>query len=570
MIEVVRHPDAEQGHSFAPLLLSWLHYYIPSPVRDGQYLESEPLPDQVIDFLYDYCATNAAGRSRLHAESAVVYAKGCDKSGLAAMAAIAELFGPSQPCGIAQGGETYDDGTFVYVYQPGDVMAVRRHQPHVAVLATTKEQAEKTCYSRVWKWLGGASVGASQRLIEAFGIDPHTMVGRLRYVGADGATIRVLAAEHGAASADGGRETLVIADESHRMVGSVVDTLRALTANLGKRGGNCLHSTTIYAHGEDSALEQLFDLVADIKADLTPLRNVLVHHAIAPADADWTTTEGVYDAIAEVYEVAPWVDVEPIVAKFFDRREDAGNLKRLYAGVPSTPSTKWLDYESIASMTAGHPSPPPLGSAITLGLDASHGVSAHSKYFADCTALVASSVPHTPGEPKVVWPIKIWTPRSLDWQLNYDELAAEVSDTFARYRVVGFFADPPRIEQLIAQWEKRFGRRLVAKAKRNNPIGWSTARYREMGEALVDYESAILDGEIAMVSDPVLIDHHKNAHRRVTRSGYILGKERHHSNAKIDATIAACLAVTAANEAIRGGAARHTPTSSTAPRIISF
>lgn len=559
MIEKLRHPDAETAPSFAPILLSWLHWFIPSPIDPDGYLESEPLSDHVQDFFFDYCTVTRDGLRRLHSEAAIVLPKGCAKSEIAAMLALAEVFGPTVPVGIADGGETYIEGDFVYTYAAGEVMADVRPSPEVTILATTKAQAKKTCYNALWRWCGGADNGGSARLIDTFGLEPGVHVGMTQLTTPDGFTIRVSSAANAADAADGGHETLLVADESHRMRGSIKDTFASLAGNVGKRGGNILHSTTIYATGEDSVLEDLYSTSDDIRSGATPKNDLLIHHSTAPPDADWSTMEGVEAAITEAYLPAPWVQIGPIMNKFFDRRNDVGYLKRVYAGIASTPSARWLDGETLAAVcSAPADFAPPSGAAITLGIDASRGVRADAKYLADCTVLIGCTVPASDDDAPVVWPVKIWTPTDTAWQLDVDDLDRAVAAAHDRWTVQGCYADPPLIEGLIAGWEKRHGRRYKARAAKTHPVSWWTNRPREMGRALEHYERAMLDGRVVLADHADLRRHHRDAHRRPTRSGYYIGKARKDSNNKIDAAIGATLAYTAATDAVRAGA-QHQP-----------
>lgn len=557
MIDVLRHPETDHALSFAPLMLSWVHFFVPHPVHRGRYLEESPVHSTVADFYFDMCATDPTGMERLHKELIWVLPKKSAKSMHGAAIVLATALGPTKPVGIAKGGESFRQGNFVYEYTPGEVMADVQPAATQRVMATTKDQAEDTCFNYLWLWCGGAGTDSnySERLVETFGISQRAHVGKTKFTSPLGGVTKVMAADQADDAADGGREVMAVFEEGHRLKGPVKKTAETIRKNIIAMNGVTFCPTTAHALGEDSYLEDTLKLRDDIRAGLSPKRNLLVHHAFpTPEKYDLTEYDGIKAALDEVYVSAPWRNSDDLAAEFFDRRADINDLKRLYLGIPCSPTYRWLDGETIQEMTCS-PVIPDNGATITLGLDASRGVGVTSQWLADATCLMGCAVPETPGDPYVIFPVKLWIPRDVRWELPHDDVDNAVHAAFARWNVAGFFADPPMIEGHVASWEKRYGRRLKAKAQsRVKPIGWWTNRPREMTDAVAEYEQALLEGDVKISNDAIVVDHHQNAHRRVTRTGYVIGKERHKSNAKIDAAISSILAFMAAKQAVRNGA----------------
>lgn len=572
MIEKLQHPACDPRYSFGYLLIAWFHYFIPNPTQKDSYLEDNPLSANIQDFVIDYCATDETGQRKLHTESALVLPKGSWKSGIAAMFSIAELFGPSVPCGVASGGEVYQDGEFRYEYSPGEIMAIKRLGGEVTILATTKEQSKRTSFSEVYRWLGGSETGASERLLSTFSIDPHYHLSKEKFTSPDGYPISVVASEHASDSLDGLKNTLSVLDESHRYKDSVCESATTLSNNSIKRGGSTLQVSTIFATGENSYLEQLFELGEAVRSGENPMSGLLIHHALPSPSLDLSEPDELKEALDEVYESAPYVDTTPIFNAFFDTRKRIDELKRLYLGIPVTPDTRYFDEEHLLAVRMDDDFTPPAGSKITLGLDASRGVAENSKYRCDVTALVGCCLPPSAefDAKPIIFPIRFIQPKNGD-TIQPAEIDKAVTECFETYNVVGFYADPPLLEQLIPEWEKRWGRKLKAQAQnRNNKIAFWTNRRREMSIVIGQYYDAIINKELEIANNGTLLQHHRNAHRRENRTGFLVGKERQQSNNKMDAVIASILAYIAMKDAVSRGAALQRKTIRKFGRAINF
>jgi hypothetical protein len=118
-----------------------------------------------------------------------------------------------------------------------------------------------------------------------------------------------------------------------------------------------------------------------------------------------------------------------------------------------------------------------------------------------------------------------------------------VRGAFARFNVVGFYADPAKWESYVAQWEASFGRNLRVKATERHPIEWwMTGQPVRTVRALEQFHTATVEGELVHDGSSALTRHALNARRRPSRAGLQIAKEHPESMRKIDAIVAAVLA----------------------------
>jgi hypothetical protein len=145
------------------------------------------------------------------------------------------------------------------------------------------------------------------------------------------------------------------------------------------------------------------------------------------------------------------------------------------------------------------------------------------------------------------------------WQVPTFEVDAKVNEAFEQYNVVGFYADPARWESYVADWEAKFARRLKI-GRKDHPIQWwmTGGRGAAVAQALKQFETAVVQGEMTHSGSSVLTRHALNARVRITRGQRLIGKKYPESEAWIDAAIAAVLAWQARLDAIAKGLATTT------------
>jgi len=245
-----------------------------------------------------------------------------------------------------------------------------------------------------------------------------------------------------------------------------------------------------------------------------------------------------------------WNDVDAILEEFYDPRKATTDSRRYFLNAPTQTFDAWLaEYEwaSRRDLTREVVD----GEVVTLGFDGSR---ARKKGVTDATALIGCRV--ADGH---VFQIQVWEqptgPAGEDWQVPVAEVDAAVDNAFARYDVVGFYADPAKWESYVAKWESAYGKRLQAKVTREHPIEfWMVGGHAlRTVRALEQFHSAVLDDGLTHDGGYQLSRHVLNARRRPTRAGLTVAKENPDSPRKIDAAIAAVLAFQARTDAIAHG-----------------
>ena len=136
---------------------------------------------------------------------------------------------------------------------------------------------------------------------------------------------------------------------------------------------------------------------------------------------------------------------------------------------------------------------------------------------------------------------------------------AVVRDTFSKYQVVGFYADPSGWTGQVAQWEADYGRQLRVRASRDEPIAaWPRGKDSKVAEHVERLRLALVQREISWDGSSALMRHMLNARRRVLRrGGYLLYKQFPDSPDKIDAAYAAVMAYKACLDATSRGVTRQ-------------
>lgn len=159
--------------------------------------------------------------------------------------------------------------------------------------------------------------------------------------------------------------------------------------------------------------------------------------------------------------------------------------------------------------------------------------------------------------------------RAADWRVDREAFDGMVRYMFAHYNVVAFFADVNPWESMIDSWERDFSDKLAVGPRGRNSTKikyWTGTWSRDVYQALVTmaanftYEMKPVPrhaepdvSSIALLADPRLVDHFRNARRRERSFGYLVFKETPNSPKKIDAMMAGLLAYTARNRYLTDG-----------------
>lgn len=519
--------------------------------------------DEYTGFIVDCYALDKAGK-RFYNSAFFSRPKGTDKSGVAAALVLFEAFGPSRFAGFAKGGETYEFLGQTYEYVAGEPMGKPVKAPTIKIMATEEGQTGNV-FDNVYYNLTDENAPLFQ-LKAVYGVDP----GRTRVlIPHNGGTITPSTA--GAASKDGGLETFAVFDETHLYE---TDTLRAMydtvVRNLSKRraeGTWFIETTTMYEPGAESVAEDTYFLADQIEEGKARRPRLLFDHRWAEVESldkikvpdptkrggKRTETEEEYiqrltDAFYESFgDAIAWNDVDGMLDDLFDPRRSEQDTIRYFFNAVVAGKNAWLrltDWSKIGlgSLLAEAKAvgtklgfrPPRRGDMIALGFDGSLNN--------DATVLIGCRI-----DDGYVFPIGIWeAPDSKEakhWQVDHQEVEAVLAETFKKFKVVAFLADPPHWRDYVDRWESKYGPDLVVRATDAKPISFETSRHVEMARVVERTETAIRSGELRHGDHKTLTRHVLNAHRWKRSAGDVIGKDRKGSLKKMDAAIGMCLAV---------------------------
>lgn len=254
-------------------------------------------------------------------------------------------------------------------------------------------------------------------------------------------------------------------------------------------------------------------------------------------DERWRIYRAVYPADV-LRENDGHVDLDSIDAEAVGiLAHDPAQAARFFGNQLVTGSGRAFDHDAWAARKAtpdcAHP-------AVVIGGDGSKSD--------DTTALIAAccACGH-------FWPLGVWDPRTLPGgRVIPAEVTDAITQAFARHRVVRLWFDPPYWGDELAEWEAKWGDKVVK--------GWATGRNAEMGWACRRFATAIADGTLTHDGDPTLTAHIGNAHKRTLlvrddtgEALWAIQKETRDSGLKIDAATAAVVANEARLDAIAAG-----------------
>ena len=261
-----------------------------------------------------------------------------------------------------------------------------------------------------------------------------------------------------------------------------------------------------------------------------------------------TDRESLLAGLKHAYGDASWVDLDRIIAEIWDPATHPQDARRYYLNQVTHASDSWVTQPEWAGCFDGDKVLADRD-LIVMGFDGSR----KSNYSTtDATALIGCRV--VDGH---MFEIGVWEEPSGaaadEWEVPTFEVDRAVRNTFDRYQVVGFYADPSRWSAHIATWEADLGTQLELTASRSAPISFSLGRPRLVSEALENLSTAISSQEMTHDGSSALTRHVLNARRRVQRGNIIIAKDHPQSSRKIDAAYAGMLAWQARVDAVSAG-----------------
>jgi hypothetical protein len=513
--------------------------------------EGEPviLNDEEAEFIASCYCLDENGR-RLYDRAMLSRVKGWAKSEKGGFLGCFEAVGPCRFDGWARGGETFKFLGETYTYQRDEPMGHYQRYPFVRVLATEEHQT-----GQVYDTIKHNFDSGPLSELKSVGMD----VGNTRILlpAPWGGEVRPSTA--GAASKDGGKETFVVADESHLYVTNELRQMfRTVNRNLPKRGAVAepwlLETTTMFQPGEESIAEVTFSQAKKIQEGKTRRARLYFDHRYATLPEKELADEkklraAVREAYGDALQPTGWVSEDSVVDKIYDPQNPPRDSMRYYLNEVTAASNAWVTPQQIEAIEAFKDECEQVdsfhdlyrtiiepGEQITLGFDGS--------LYDDSTALVGCRV-----SDGLLFPILIDEcpdgPEARSWMVDQPAFDAAVDKVFDEYDVVAFFADPPHWQAHIDTWEHDHGTELRVKSTSDSRIYFWTDRERPMVNALDILHTAIQSKSVHVLADPQLVRHLLNARVWHRRAGDVIGKERKGSPKKMDAAIASTLAFAA-------------------------
>lgn len=328
----------------------------------------------------------------------------------------------------------------------------------------------------------------------------------------------------------GQRITFAVQDETHSWVRSngglqLADNQRR---NLAGMSGRFMETTNAFDPADGSVAQRTFESKAP---------GVLVDDREGPAGSVRNKRER-RRVLKHVYGDSWWVDLERIDEEIEALIEhDPAQAERFFLNRKMASEGAAFDVEKFRAL--GSPRTVEAGATIVLGVDGAR--------YQDALAVVATEV-----ETGYQWPIDIVErPDNAgdDYEHDFERVDQAVQEAFDTWYVWRLYADPHRIDVLIDRWRNKYGQKRV--------VEWLTFRPRPIAWAIRNYQTAIVSGEMSHDSDPVFVQHVKNARRRKLsvlddreRPMHTLCKDAIESPRKIDAAMAAVLSWEARGDCI--------------------
>lgn len=512
-------------------LLDWVSEMLAMPDR----MDYEPFvltPEQA-QFFLDYYRIDPVSGKRIYRRGVWSRPKGHGKSPLMGAIGICEALAP-----------VLFDGWDANGRPVGKPWAEVR-TPLVQFAAVNEEQT-RNAFDPLLEMLRQGPV------LDYYDVDPmETFValpkGRIEYITA------------AATSKEGAKPVFAALDQTEGWIRSNggVNLAAVLRRNAGKIGGTTIETPNAYRPGMGSVSEATAEYHASIKEGRAREEGLLYDHREAPSDTDMADKDSLYKGLLHVYgdsaeDNGGWVDLGRIMQEIWDPATDPQDARQFYLNQVTHASDSWMSRPELMG-AADSTVVIPDGERVVLGFDGSKG---RSRGKADATALVGMSV-----DSKHLFTIKVWERSDSDpqdWSPNPAEVDAVVRETFQKFNVLGFYADPSGWTGQIAQWEADFGRRLRVKASRDAPISaWPRGKDTKVSEHVEKLRQALVMREITWDGGSALMRHILNARRRSTRTGYLLYKQFPDSPDKIDAAYAAVMAYKAYIDALSRGAAKR-------------
>ena len=150
----------------------------------------------------------------------------------------------------------------------------------------------------------------------------------------------------------------------------------------------------------------------------------------------------------------------------------------------------------------------------------------------DSTALIGCTI----GQDPHVFVVGLWeNPGDPRWRVPRAEVARTIATAFDRYDVLELAADPWGWRSELESWAEQFGERHV--------LEWNTANARQMAPATDRMFQAVVEDRLTHDGNTDLAKHIAHCKAERTSLGDLVKKDKKNSPRKIDAAVAAIVAL---------------------------
>ena len=406
----------------------------------------------------------------------------------------------------------------------GNPTAVAHPAPWVQVAAVSKDQTRNTM--TLFPGL------FSPEAIDEFGIDIGKEIIHFR----GGARIEAITSSPRAA--EGGRPTLVIANETHHWVLSndghaMAAAIRRNLAKANNGGARSMEITNAHDPLEDSVAGRTFEAwaksngkLAGVYYDSVEASQVKRGKVVVPIDE--MTDAQVRRSIEVCRGDSLWIDLDRILGECRDPADSEGTKRRFYFNQIFTAEAEtWFEAKTWAGRSTGEGIPD--GELVVLGVDGSN--------VGDATAIVAATL----GERPHLEVVGLWEPADdapKDWRVPVLDVEETLRLAARRWEVVEMVFDPSRYQHSMAVLSEE-GFEIVEMPQTNARMTPATQAF----EALVNNELLTHSGNVDLAR------HVANAVVTEDMRGRRIRKVNKWSKARIDLAVAAIMAVDRATRA---------------------
>jgi hypothetical protein len=350
---------------------------------------------------------------------------------------------------------------------------------------------------------------------------------------------------------EGARGTFVSANETHHWLASnggheMAAVIERNATKSADGAARTLRITNAYEPGRDSVAEQDRDAYNLVAAGLSAPAGLLYDSLEAPPEAP-LSLEAAPGVIRSIRGDSTWLNVDRIVQSIADARNPPSRSRRFWYNQIVAAEDAWLGVQAWDA----------LGSREQLADDEQIVAFFDGSKSDDATGLVACRV--SDGK---VFQLGVWQrPAGWDakrmgpWTVNREDVDRVVEETFARFRVLGLWADPSHAKDddaerywdaLIDKWHREHSRTLklwsLKTGMRQHSVLWDMAgpaHQAEFTAAAERFAGDVEAGNLTHDASPALALHVHNARRWPNRYGISLGKSHRESPHKIDLAVCA-------------------------------